>query len=302
MGTEGQGSTSATPTSATATEPKEEEGIKGDKTAVVSGEVCESIKKGMRIISDIEKTRADGMVFKFELDLMYALAGEKATARAPPGLCLASCQRAACNKTEEPTGRPFCCCSKCGAKYCSRECQVIDWKKDHKAMCGQLKEMRGGDAGGGRAPLDRQSVVARVLGRVRLYLCPFAVCHGEALGRGFVFVQQTPNPVLELEYLRPVNSNGRRLDRSIILHFLSMGEFVDAVLQDDFELGVIRSPLEAAVESYDTKAEMVVLFRARCGYMAVVVVPLVPGWAVCRQLGLEYKEKDALQLNLDDTD
>lgn len=56
------------------------------------------------------------------------------------------------------------------------------------------------------------------------------------------------------------------------------------------------------MESYDTKAEMVVLFRARCGYMAVVVVPLVPGWAVCRQLGLEYKEKDALQLNLDDTD
>ncbi|CAN0378719.1 unnamed protein product, partial [Ectocarpus sp. 13 AM-2016] len=110
MDTEGQGSTSATPTSATATEPKEEE----VKAAVVSGEVCESIKKGMRIISDIEKTRADGMVFKFELDLMYALAGEKATARAPPGLCLANCQRAACNKTEEPTGRPFCCCSKCG--------------------------------------------------------------------------------------------------------------------------------------------------------------------------------------------
>lgn len=67
--------------------------------------------------------------------------------------------------------------------------QVADWKKDHKAMCSQLREMRDGGAGSGRAPLDRQSVVARVLGRVRLYLCPFAVCHGEALGRGFVFVQ-----------------------------------------------------------------------------------------------------------------
>ncbi|CAN0334568.1 unnamed protein product, partial [Hapterophycus canaliculatus] len=117
------------------------------------------------------------------------LAGEKATARAPPGLCLANCQRAACDKTEEPNGQAFCCCSKCGVKYCCRNCQVMDWKKDHKAMCGQLKEMRAGAAGGGRAPLDRQSVVARVLGRVRLYLCPFAVCHGEALGRGFVFVQ-----------------------------------------------------------------------------------------------------------------
>lgn len=40
-------------------------------SSLVSEEVCESIEKGMRIISDIEQTRADGMVFKFELDLMY---------------------------------------------------------------------------------------------------------------------------------------------------------------------------------------------------------------------------------------
>lgn len=52
------------------------------------------------------------------------LAGEKATARAPPGLCLAKCQRADCINTEVPTGPAFCCCSKCGAKYCARDCQV----------------------------------------------------------------------------------------------------------------------------------------------------------------------------------
>lgn len=56
------------------------------------------------------------------------------------------------------------------------------------------------------------------------------------------------------------------------------------------------------MDKYDTKTEIVVLFRARCGYMAVAVLPLMPAWAVCRQLGMEYKEKDALQLNLDDTD
>lgn len=268
----------------------------------MSGEVRQTLEKGMRIISDIEQTRTDGMKVKFELDLMYELAGEKATPRAPPGLCLANCQRAECGNMEEMTSKPFCCCSKCGVKYCCRECQVADWKKDHKVMCSQLHDMRTGRGKGGgarRQPLDRQGVVARVLGRVRLYLCPFAVCHGEAQGRGFVFVQ-TPNPVLELEYLRPVNSNGRRLNRSVILHFLSMGEFVDAVMQDDFELGVIRSPLEAAVEGYNPKKEVVVLVRARCGYMAVMVIPLVPEWVVCRQLGAEYLEKDALQLNLDD--
>lgn len=44
---------------------------KKEGSSLVSEEVCESIEKGMRIISDIEQTRADGMVFKFELDLMY---------------------------------------------------------------------------------------------------------------------------------------------------------------------------------------------------------------------------------------
>lgn len=64
---------------------------------------------------------------------------------------------------------------------------------------------------------------------------------------------------------------------------------------------MIRSPLEAAVENYNPKKEVVVLVRARCGYMAVVVMPLVPDFSVCRQLGVDYLGKDALQLNLDDT-
>lgn len=38
---------------------------------VVSDEVKRKLEKGMRIISDIEQTRPDGMMFKFELDLMY---------------------------------------------------------------------------------------------------------------------------------------------------------------------------------------------------------------------------------------
>lgn len=70
---------------------------------------------------------------------------------------------------------------------------------------------------------------------------------------------------------------------------------------DVFAPQVIRSPLEVAVDTYNPKKEVVVLVRARCGYMAVVVLPLVPELAVCRQLGVEYVEKEALQLNLDDT-
>lgn len=48
-------------------------GAREDKADVVSEEVCQSIKKGMKIVSDVEQTRADGTCFKFEVDLMYAV-------------------------------------------------------------------------------------------------------------------------------------------------------------------------------------------------------------------------------------
>lgn len=50
---------------------KAKEGTTKSRNEAVSEEVCQSIEKGMKLISDIEQTRADGMVFKFELDLMY---------------------------------------------------------------------------------------------------------------------------------------------------------------------------------------------------------------------------------------
>ena len=60
---------------------------KEDKADVVSEEVCQSIKKGMKIVSDVEQTRADGTCFKFEVDLMYAVSKRalKPTQQVPCG-------------------------------------------------------------------------------------------------------------------------------------------------------------------------------------------------------------------------
>lgn len=65
-----------------ATAPADASSADAGEGKVSSEEVCESIKKGMRIISDIEQTRADGMVFKFELDLMYQVRDERGRAQA----------------------------------------------------------------------------------------------------------------------------------------------------------------------------------------------------------------------------
>ncbi|CAN0067784.1 unnamed protein product [Phaeothamnion confervicola] len=105
----------------------------------------------------------------------------------------------------------------------------------------------------------------------------------------------------ELSWVGPVGPGGAPpLDRSCIFHYLTMGEYLEAVVSDDFELGTLRRPLEKAVATYDTERQAVVLWRARCGHLAVLVVPLVPDFGICKRLGEDYAHHDALQLNLDD--
>ena len=72
----------------------------------------------------------------WEDDLLYAL----------PARTARKCARRDCPKTEpleppEETSKRFAACAKCQtARYCSRECQIQDWKKGgrHKRMCPQL--------------------------------------------------------------------------------------------------------------------------------------------------------------------
>ncbi|KAG5179902.1 hypothetical protein JKP88DRAFT_297774 [Tribonema minus] len=265
----------------------------GSKKKIGTKELEAKVQEGLDIVQQIETGRADGMVFHFEGDLLFELSGDKAVAKAPPGLQLHKCQKPTCENTETMGGKPFNQCSGCGSRYCCRECQVSDWKSLHKPMCAQLKALSAG------AKVDKRDAVSRTLSKVRLYLCPFAVCHGSAIGPGFVFVQ-SPNSLLELNYMGPVTSAGRALQRSLVLHYMSPGEFVEAVMQDDFELMTVRTPLEAAIAAADAQREVVVLMRARCGYICVVTMPLVPEIAVCRALAGDYEGRDALQLNLDE--
>lgn len=77
---------------------KDQDAAESSSSAVVTEEVKQTLEKGMRIISDIEQTRADGMVFKFEMDLMYEV---RARHRSVPGLSIDS--------TTSTTTRLYCC-------------------------------------------------------------------------------------------------------------------------------------------------------------------------------------------------
>jgi hypothetical protein len=198
-------------------------------------------------------------------------------------------------------------CGRCrSVAYCSRECQVLDWKQRHKRLCDSYRQLTE-DTLGHLSLLettDRDAIRTGIFSKIRMYACPYSVHQGRALGKGFLFVQSTVTLAL-MSLGMPVHLNGEPMTerRSIILHFLTLGEFDVEVCREDFELATLRPQLRHAVETYDPEKEVVLLARFRCGHLAVGVTSLVPEYSVCERLGQEYfgeRGTDPLQLDIDD--
>lgn len=200
-------------------------------------------------------------------------------------------------------------CSKCEvASYCSRECQISNWKSGgdkvgHKHTCAAYKRV--GDDMMIIFSDDKDMARQDVLSKIRFYAFPYAVYKASTAGRGFLFVQSDSSlAVMSLPI--PVMSNGRSCpqQRSVLLHWLTMEEYDKEVCRDDFEMAGFRDELKSAVEKYDDKVECPVLTRFRCGHVAVGIAPLVPDYKLCTLLGKEYyghgQDSGAVQLNIDD--
>ena len=140
----------------------------------------------------------------------------------------------------------------------------------------------------------------RLICKIRIHLGAFTIAHQDKQGKGFAFVQ-SPATLQELSFLRPVSRTGRSLtdQRAVIIHFLTWGEFVDVVLEDDFEIVAVKPALEAALEEYNPETHLLVLLKLRCGFVSVLRVPLVPSLSVCRSLASDYGWADHTSLKLE---
>jgi len=141
-----------------------------------------------------------------------------------------------------------------------------------------------------------------VYSRIRFYVCPYAVHKSKALGKGFIFIQSDCT-LAEVSLMVPKNAQGHAIPlRSVLVHFLTIGEYDSEVCRDDFELAEVRSTLQDAIDSYDEKSKVVILMRFRCGHVSLGLAELVPEYNICSSLGRNYYEDStagALQLNLD---
>lgn len=202
----------------------------------------------------------------------------------------------ACGKEQEKLSK----CAKCHiAAYCSRECQIKDWKDGrHKMACPSYTRLGSIDD-----KATREQVRNEVFSRIRFYACPYAVHKTSELGNGFLFIQ-SDTTIQDLSIAIPKDRTGRSMTtRSVLMHYLTLGEYDAEVCRDDFEMAVVRPKLQELVQDYDEQNEVVVLLRLRCGHVAVGKATLVPDYRICKKLGQDYYANNpagSVQLTLDD--
>lgn len=242
------------------------------------------------------------------IELCYSISGYH---EETSSICF-SCEKA------PTTEHPLKLCGQCKvAGYCSKECQVQDWKRRHKgAVCSAyqrlaLKPIKGDESLPGKrtwslAPVDAQcNARNEFFGRLRFYICPYAVFRHANLGRGFLFIQSN-HTLAMISLAIPIDCWGRSLGmRSCSVHYLTVGEYDQEICRDDFEMTMVRKEVQNAVAEYDPLTQIVVLMRFRCGHVALGLTSLVPDYKLCQRLGNDYYASNpsmgSLLLNLDDS-
>ena len=193
-------------------------------------------------------------------------------------------------------------CGQCRvAGYCQKDCQVQDWKRQHKAAC--LTYKRVGPEMKLTSPEMQEQARSDIFHRVRFYVCAYAAFKEATLGRGFLFLQGDQS-LAALSLAIPKDVHGRPMpNRGVMVHYLTMGEFDAELCRDDFELAAVRHDLQTLVDEYDEQKEVVLLMRFRCGHLAVGKAQLAMPYGSFRKLGSDFfAEQNAacLQLNIDD--
>ena len=305
-----------------------------DKGIGVVSEAAQALKRGLKAIEAIEN-KADAKhetVFKkgsknqqdvvsgakfngdasqaliewlkiLDLDYSFAASNHGYTGSKATNLCFN------CGVPEELPERKLSFCSKCHVStYCSQKCQVADWKRvqraGHKLSCAQYAKV--GKNMVLSTSSDKRLAREKILSKIRFYAMPFAIHNRNILGigAGFLFLQSNCT-LAQLSLPNPIDSSGHRLlqARSVLLHYLTLGEYDRELCRDDFEMASVRTELKSVLETYKGDSQVVCLMRFRCGHLALGIVPLVPEFSLCKTLAKGYFSRtgtEPLQLNLDD--
>jgi hypothetical protein len=275
--------------------------------------------KGARMVRELERVPVRPE-WRWEADLKYAAQDGPLGA---PSCSHVGCAAAAARQragdgaaAASAAAAPLLRCARCGAYYCCKVCQQAAWKAGHNRECplvcalGAKSALPGSPAPtcAGSSTWDAaksHEVLEEMLRRIRMYLCPIAAGFTLIRGEGFVLLRSNATLAQWIYGEHAIDWRGTQLSRTAELQYLTLGEFDGLAFEDDFELAAARPELGNALAAYDKETQVVVLLLLRCGYFALVTIPMVPDAKIARSLAAMYKYTEMegrIVLNVDETD
>ncbi len=186
--------------------------------------------------------------------------------------------------------KKFSICSKCGVSaYCSRDCQVLDWKRGHKKNCTQYAAIRTGKR------IDHRLVLEKLIRKSHMYLNPFYIAKRKGKGPGFLYLN-SKNTLEQLYLTVPVDMDGNPFVRSAICRFVTKNDFRSMVKQN-FELAVIQKKLFDC--NMNSKETVPIVIMLRCGVYVVLEITYFPSFVVCERMSGHHDKDEKLQFSLD---
>ena len=197
------------------------------------------------------------------------------------------------------------CCKCHQVSYCSKECQILDWKSNknsHKKFCKLYKQLTQQEDDEEISNQAKRKIREMLLSTIQIYANSYAVhnCFTHGIGRGFLFLQSTLS-LQQLLFLPKYENDSS--SRSLLLHYLTLGEYDQEICREDFELALIRKELVSILDTYDHYKQVIYVLKFRCGHIAMGCIPIKPDVGICKNLAKGYfshlRNQDALQLNID---
>ena len=247
-----------------------------------------------------EKQREDAE-FHFEYDFSY----DRSKFKDPEQRKRRRCHNRLClreedvNSSDAGSTPSFKLCGRCGkVRYCSSECQRIDWKQFlHKKDCSRLV--------GIKKPEGKRKLILEILHKIRLWAIPYCIAKARDLGKGFLFIQISGASVEDFAFLNPqsLNSDGYPLERYFLLQYLNESEYED-VCKDNFEMQTFKEAVDSAIaNSKKGSNEHVIVVLLSCGFLCVLTYRRkAVDEMVLVKLAKTQQTGPSLELNYDGTD
>jgi hypothetical protein len=121
--------------------------------------------------------------------------------------------------------------------------------------------------------MNDEKLIASLCDKISIHTHPFSVYQFRVRDRGFLFIQCL-SPLYDFRYTSATNHQGQKLDREIVVHYITMSEFENDVMKNhpspSLKKAKVVNEVRSVVNSYNPKKQVLCVVLFACDKVVVV--------------------------------